>query len=73
MLLEAPQLQVLVAQLNLNILVLAGAGGALVLAVRRLELTLRLWVDLLLALLVQEELASWLTPEPVDRLLCFQY
>lgn len=71
-LLEAPQLQVLVAQLNLNILILARAGGALALLVGHLKLALWLWIGLLLTLLVQQELASWLTPEPVDRLLRLQ-
>ena len=71
-LLEAPQLQVLITQLNLYILVLSSAHRPLGLCPLHLLLFLQLQIDLLMAVLMHKEFVSRLALEPIDLLLLLQ-
>ena len=71
-LLEAPQLQVLITQLNLYVLVLSRAHRPLCLCPLRLLLFLQLQMDLLLIVLMHKELVARLALEPIDLLLLLQ-
>ena len=71
-LLEAPQLQVLITQLNLYILVLSSAHCPLGLCPLHLLLFLQLQIDLLMAVLMHKEFMSRLALEPIDLLLLLQ-